>query len=346
MFLMNSWYAVAWGHELGRSLHPRRICGKPMVFYRREDGGAVALEDLCWHRLLPLSKGRLEGDCVRCKYHGLLFDSAGRCVEMPSEGKIVASARVVRYPVTEKHRLVWVWPGDPDKADESLVPDLHWFADPEWAGDGSTYHFRCDYKLLIDNLLDLTHETYVHPETIGSTHIFDAPVVTEQVGEDVVVSRWILDHKPATFWQRQLGTDKNCDRWQIIRWSAPSTIAIDVGVAVTGTGAPRGDRSHGISMWVLNTMTPETETSCWYFFANPRNYNIHDRELSLSIQKGVAAIFDQDREILEAQQQAMLENPNRPLANIAIDAASVRARRILKAKIEAEQAARVAVPTS
>lgn len=342
MFMLNNWYAVAQSHEIGRSLLPRMICGQPMVFYRRENGRPVALEDMCWHRLLPLSKGRLEGDHVHCKYHGLLFNAEGRCTQVPSQDSIPPSARVRRYPTVDKHRFVWVWPGDPEQADESRVPDLHWFADPAWNGEPMTYHFKCDYRLVIDNLLDLSHETYVHPESIGSEHVAEAPIQTEQIGDDVVVSRWILDHKPATFWRRAIGSDKNCDRWQIIRWTAPSTILIDVGVAITGTGAPQGDRSQGISQYVINTITPETETSCWYFFGNARNYKIGDRELTQSIMKTVAGIFNQDKDVLEAQQRAMLLRPDRNLSNIDIDAGSVRARRVLRAKIAAEAEAQEA----
>lgn len=336
MFLLDAWYAVAWRHEIGRELFARRVCGRPMVFYRRQDSAPVALEDLCWHRLLPLSQGFLEGDCLRCKYHGLLYDSCGQCVEMPAQETVTKTAHVTSYPVAERHRLVWVWPGDPAKADESLIPNLHWFNDPKWAGDGTSVHFKCGYQLLVDNLLDLTHETFVHPETLGSEHILSSPLKTEANGEEVVVSRWMLDHEPAAFWKRQLGTEKNCDRWQIARWTPPSNVVIDVGVALTGTGAPHGDRSHGITMKVVNTVTPETETSCWYFFGNPRDYKLDDRELTLSIMKSVAGIFDQDRVVLESQQQAILENPHRKIMNLNIDAGSVRARRILEAKLNAE----------
>jgi phenylpropionate dioxygenase-like ring-hydroxylating dioxygenase large terminal subunit len=336
MFLLNAWYAVAWSHEIGRSLFARRVCDKPMVLYRREDGGLVALEDLCWHRMLPLSQGWLEGDCVRCKYHGLLYDACGQCVQMPAQETVAKSACVNAYPVAERHRLVWVWPGDPSRADESLIPNLYWFSDPKWAGDGASAHFNCGYQLLVDNLLDLTHETYVHPETIGSDHIPDAPLKTEARGEEIVVSRWMLDHEPASFWKRQIGTDKNCDRWQIAHWTPPANVVIDVGVAVAGTGAPEGDRRQGISMRVVNSVTPETETSCWYFFGNPRDYKIEDRELTAAIMQSVAGIFEQDRRILESQQQAILENPERKLMNLNIDAGSVRARRILESKLKAE----------
>ncbi|MFW8642703.1 Rieske 2Fe-2S domain-containing protein [Rhizobium beringeri] len=70
-FPLNAWYAAAYDVEVRRVLLARRICNKPIVLYRKEDGTAAALADACWHRLVPLSPGRLEGDKVICGYHGL-----------------------------------------------------------------------------------------------------------------------------------------------------------------------------------------------------------------------------------------------------------------------------------
>jgi len=109
---LNAWYAAAWSHEIKHELAARRICDKDVVLYRRSDGGVVALEDACWHRLLPLSLGRLKGDEVVCGYHGLVFNSAGRRTNMPAQKTINPSAAVRAYPTSERHRLVWIWPGD------------------------------------------------------------------------------------------------------------------------------------------------------------------------------------------------------------------------------------------
>ena len=93
-FPLNAWYPAAWGHEIGRALAARTICGHDIVLYRRADGAVAALEDACWHRLLPLSMGRLVGDQVVCGYHGLVFNSAGRCTHMPAQKTINPSAAV------------------------------------------------------------------------------------------------------------------------------------------------------------------------------------------------------------------------------------------------------------
>jgi vanillate O-demethylase monooxygenase subunit len=147
-FPLNAWYAVAWDAELRHELCPRTVANKKIVLYRRSDGRPVALEDACWHRLLPLSKGRLKGDELVCGYHGLIYDSYGRCTFMPSQETINPAACVRAFPVEERHRFVWLWPGDPALADPALIPDLHWNQDTGWAGDGRTIHVKCDYGLV------------------------------------------------------------------------------------------------------------------------------------------------------------------------------------------------------
>ncbi len=144
----------------------RTVCNQKLVIFRRTDGSVAALEDACWHRLLPLSMGTLDGDEVTCGYHGLVFNAEGRCTHMPSQETLNPSACVRSYPVVERHRFIWVWPGDASLADPALIPDLHWNDDPAWAGDGKLITVKCDYRLVVDNLMDLTHETFVH----GSQH--------------------------------------------------------------------------------------------------------------------------------------------------------------------------------
>jgi vanillate O-demethylase monooxygenase subunit len=332
----NAWYAAAWDVDVTRALLPRTICDRKLVLYRREGGPVVALDDACWHRLLPLSKGRLEGDRVVCGYHGLKFGPDGRCVFMPSQATINPAAAVRSYPVVERHRFVWLWPGDPALADPDLVPDLHWNDDPQWAGDGSTIHVNCDYRLVLDNLMDLTHETFVHGTSIGNEAVAEAPFETTHGNRTATVTRWMGDIEPPPFWRAQLGKPGNVDRWQIIRFEAPSTIVIDVGVAPTGTGAPEGDRSRGVNGHVLNTMTPETEHSCHYFWAFARNYRLGEQRLTTELREGVKRIFGEDEEILEAQQKAIKDNPDKVFYNLNIDSGSMWARRLIDRMIAAE----------
>jgi phenylpropionate dioxygenase-like ring-hydroxylating dioxygenase large terminal subunit len=335
-FPLNAWYVAAWDHEVNRNLLARTIGGKRLVLYRTQDDKPVAMEDACWHRLAPLSLGRLEGDTVTCPYHGLKFNSAGRCVHMPSQDTINPAATVRTYPLVQKHRFVWIWLGDPALADSSDIPDLHWNQDPGWTADGETLHLACNYRLVVDNLMDLTHESFVHSSSIGNDAVAEAPFDVSHGERTATVMRWMTGIEPPPFWAKQLQRSGLVDRWQIIHFEAPCTVNIDVGVAPAGTGAVEGDRSHGVSGFVLNTITPETETTCHYFWAFVRNYRLSEQRLTTEIREGVSGIFHEDELILEAQQRAIDENPGRVFYNLNIDAGAMWARRAIDRMIAAE----------
>jgi vanillate monooxygenase len=130
------------------------------------------------------------------------------------------------------------------------------------------------------------------------------------------------DIEPPPFWAANLKSTEKCDRWQICQFSLPANVMIDVGVALAGTGAPQGNRSKGVTGIVVNLMTPETETSTWYFWGMTRNFDIDDRGLTRRIR-------DAQAKVLEAQQENMLRRPDRQPINLNIDAGGVYARRIM-----------------
>jgi phenylpropionate dioxygenase-like ring-hydroxylating dioxygenase large terminal subunit len=339
-----AWYAAAYDVEVGAHLLPRTVAGASLVLFRTPSGEARALENACWHRLLPLSEGKLLGDEVMCGYHGLRYDADGRCTFMPSQKTVNPSARVRSYPVVERHRFVWVWTGDPALADPDLIPDLHWNDDPEWAGDGKLIHLECGYKLIVDNLMDLTHETFVHGASIGQSALAEVPFEVTHGPNSATVTRWMIDVEPPPFWRMQLGWKlekppaevPKVDRWQIIHFEAPSTIAIDVGVAPTGTGAPEGDRSQGVNGYVLNTMTPETEKTCHYFWAFVRNYKLEDQQYTTIIREGVTGVFGEDEVVLAAQQRGVDDHPDKQFYNLNIDGGAMWARRLIDKMIAEE----------
>ena len=357
-FPLNAWYAAAYDVEVVRALLPRTICKQKLVMFRKLDGTVAALEDACWHRLLPLSMGRLEGDELTCGYHGLVYNAQGRCTHMPSQETLNPSACVRAYPVLEKHRFVWVWPGDPAKADPALVPDLHWNDDAEWAGDGKMIKVKCNYRLVVDNLMDLTHETFVHSSSIGQRAVAEAPFVATHGDRTATVTRWMENIDAPPFWAGQinhaLGYQGPVDRWQIIKFEAPCTVTIDVGVAEAGTGAvPAGgnagdarlsNRSRGVNGFVLNTITPETDGTCHYFWAFARNYCLGEQRLTHQLREGVASIFREDEHVLEAQQIAMDEHPDHQFYNLNIDAGSMWARKLIDKMISKEARPSAVIP--
>ncbi|MCJ2180975.1 Rieske 2Fe-2S domain-containing protein [Novosphingobium album (ex Hu et al. 2023)] len=188
----NAWYVAGWDWEIDSAPLARTICGVPMMFYRKLDRGIVAMRDTCPHRLLPLSMGLCEGDSIRCRYHGLLLGPDGVAQETPLKSEAV-NRRICAetFAVEERHRYIWVWIGDRDKADPALIPDLWPCSAPGWVFDGGYYHVACDYRLMIDNLMDLTHEPYVHTGSIGQPEILEAPIECEVRGDRVYVQRWM-----------------------------------------------------------------------------------------------------------------------------------------------------------
>lgn len=340
---LNAWYVAAWDYEVtGRAILARTICGKPLALYRTADGRPVVLADACWHRLAPLSKGKLIGaEEIQCPYHGLRYNAAGRCTHMPAQETVNPSAAVPSYPVVDRHRYVWVWLGDPDLADPESIPDMHQMDSAEWAGDGKTIHAKCNYQLILDNLMDLTHEEFVHSSSIGQEELSEAEFSTTHDENSVTVTRWMRDINPPPFWLKNIrdrfpGYDGKVDRWQIIRYEAPSTICIDVGVAKAGTGAPEGDRSQGVNGYVMNTITPETDRTSHYFWAFMRNYRLDSQTITTQLREGVHGVFGEDEEMLMAQQAAIDANPEHEFYSLNVDMGGMWVRRILERMMQAE----------
>ncbi|MDR7081904.1 vanillate O-demethylase monooxygenase subunit [Arthrobacter ginsengisoli] len=339
---LNAWYVAAWDLEVTRKPMARRIADRPLALYRTEDGKAVALADACWHRLAPLSMGKTVGkDGIQCPYHGIVYNSAGRCASMPAQESINPSATVPSFPVVERYRFVWVWLGDPTKADPDLVPDMHQMDSPDWAGDGETIFAPCNYQLVLDNLMDLTHEEFVHASSIGQEELSESDFVVTHDDRTVTVSRWMLNIDAPPFWLKNLrdkfpGFEGKVDRWQIIRFEAPSTIRIDVGVAKAGTGAPEGDRSQGVNGYVMNTISPETAKTCHYFWAFMRNYCLDSQLITTQLRNGVHGVFGEDEAMLTAQQEAIDANPDYEFYSLNIDAGGMWVRRLIERMLQAE----------
>lgn len=299
----------------------------------------MALHDRCPHRLVPLSLGFIENDYLRCGYHGLLFAEDGKCVEMPNQDSIPKTVCTKPYPVTEKYRFIWVWIGDPKKADVAEVPNVHWMDDPEWAGDGGTLHIKANYQLILDNLMDLSHEAYVHSNSIGQEELLDSPIETEVDDNAVRVTRWMHDVHAPPFWRMLSGfsEDQLCDRWQIIEYTPPANILIDVGVAKAGTGAPEGDRSQGVTGIVIDLITPETEKTSLYHWGFSRNFDVENQDNSPSIAQAQKKVFLEDVAVFEAQQAALDKMDNPRMMNFNIDAGGVRVRLFIEKQLKAQQ---------
>jgi vanillate O-demethylase monooxygenase subunit len=340
MYPKNIWYVACTPDEIDGKPLGRTICGEKIVFYRGADNKVAAVEDFCPHRGAPLSLGFVRDGNLVCGYHGLEMGCDGKVVSMPGQ-RVRGFPCIRRYAVEERYGFIWVWPGDPDKADPSTIHHLEWADNPEWAYGGGLYHIACEYRLMIDNLMDLTHETYVHASSIGQKEIDEAPVTTKTEGETVVTSRFMDNIMAPPFWRAALRSnnlpdDVPVDRWQICRFTAPSHVLIEVGVALAGKGGYNAAPEHKASSIVVDFITPETETSHWYFWGMARNFKPEDTELTATIREGQGKIFSEDRDMLEMQQANILKYPERKLLMLNIDAGGVQSRRLLDKLITQE----------
>jgi vanillate O-demethylase monooxygenase subunit len=347
MFPKNAWYVACMPSEIDDKPLGRKVCNEQIVFYRGPGGAVAALEDFCPHRGAPLSLGRVVEGRLVCGYHGLEMGCDGKAVAMPGQ-RVRGFPGIRTFPAVERHGFVWVWPGDPALADPAKIHRLEWADSPDWAHGGGLYHIQCDYRLMIDNLMDLTHETYVHATSIGQKEIDEAAPQTRTEGDEVITSRFMQNIAAPPFWQmalrgNQLPDDQPVDRWQICRFTPPSHVMIEVGVALAGKGGYEADPQYKASSIVVDFITPETDTSIWYFWGMARNFNAKDKALTASIREGQAKIFGEDLEMLERQQQNLLAWPDRNLLKLNIDAGGVQARRVLERLLAAEQGHEVKV---
>lgn len=340
MFLKNTWYVACQAEEITDKPLGRKVCNESMVFYKNAEGKVSAVQDFCPHRGAPLSLGRVCNGQLVCGYHGLVMGCDGHTISMP--GHQVRNFEPVKsYAVIERYGFVWVWPGDQTKVDASLMPVFDWFENPQWAYGGGLYHIQCDYRLMIDNLMDLTHETYVHSNSIGQLEIDETPSRTVTEGDRVTTSRFMEGIKAPPFWKmamraNDLDDSATVDRWQICKFTPPSHVLIEVGVALAGKGGYHADPKDKAYSVVVDFITPETDTSIHYFWGMVRQFKPEDKELTAMIREGQGKIFSEDLEMLERQQKNLLANPDRKLKVLSIDAGGVMSRRVLDRLLAAE----------
>ena len=324
-FLAGFWYVAGWSAEITTTPLARRILDRPVLLYRTESGQAAALDDCCPHRMVPLSRGTVEGESLRCGYHGLRFDGSGRCVEIPGQAHIPGRASVRAWPLIERWQFAWIWTGDPAEADPTLIPSLPWLDSPEWVASRGCITYACNYVLLLDNLIDLSHTTFVHRSTIGTDDVARTPVRTTAEAARVLVERDMTDTEPSRLYRKAGDFAGHVDRWQRIEYSPPARVIIDAG-AVSVEPAEAGRR---IDTRVINLITPETSRSTLHFWAFARDFKLDDVALTDEIAQALVVTFNEDRVLIDDQQRMLDERPQQRMLDNAADQGVVLARRMI-----------------
>jgi phenylpropionate dioxygenase-like ring-hydroxylating dioxygenase large terminal subunit len=339
----NQWYVAAYGTEIGADLKARTICGEPIVFYRARSGDVVALADRCVHRRFPLSKSRRVGDTIVCGYHGFSYDAAGACVAVPGQTRIPRTARVRSYPVVEQDSFVWVWIGDGEPADATTIPRAPWLAAAGWTTVRGMEPLAARHSLLVDNLLDLSHETYLHGGYIGTPEVAETPIATEADEDNGVVrvSRHMDDAECPPFYAKSTGITGRITRWQDIEYFPPCLYLLHSRIAPVGVLPPAsGPDDQAFHVEVVYALTPETETSTHDFWMVARDFALGDEEVSTFLRDNNRTVVLQDVEALNLLEEILRTDGDAyQELSINIDTGGLAARRMIKSRSDASPAA-------
>ena len=341
MMLRDHWYAAAWSADIGDIPVARVLLGEMVVLYRCADGTIAVLEDRCPHRNLPLSEGRRTGDSIQCGYHGLVFGADGMCSHLPGAETPPDWARVRRYPAIERQGWVLVWMGDPEAADETDAPG---FAvrrdDPDWLTVSGYTHAKCGYRLVLDNLLDLSHLAYVHSSTTGNSALAEkAKIACAVDGDRVCVTRWMENIEAAPAFVEYAGYGGGIDRWQGSEFMPPSYIHVNSGSTTAGDGAAAADRMSDQGRWgfvVYHGLTPETARTTHQFWSVSLPAQWVDPSKHDTFVAQMKDIPAEDLAVYEAQQRAIDLDPDafgadaNPRGTIPADEGLMAMRRILR----------------
>ncbi|WP_019528253.1 aromatic ring-hydroxylating dioxygenase subunit alpha [Dasania marina] len=323
-FVYDAWYVAGWDYEFGNEKPEQRlILEQPIVLYRKSNGKLVALTDRCVHRQAPLSMGRIEGDSIRCMYHGLRFSAQGKCVEIPGQSLIPEKACVNRYPVVERGSWVWVWMGDPEEADPALIPPVRGFDDPEWVLRSGQLDYHAPYHLINDNLLDLSHLAYVHANSFGATAGWSSrPPKTSLVDRGVRVDRWIEGAPPVPPLP-SLSQYDSVDLWVSYEFYVPGVFIMYTAMYKPGSAElfdhdePQGERL--FSNFTCQAVTPVKENySCTFFSWGPGS-EFGGEEIAEQMIAVAKMAFKEDKVIIEAQAKNISLEPDLPMMPTAAD---------------------------
>lgn len=342
MFLKNHWYIAGFREEITEQPQRRLVLGQPVVLFRTKDGRAVALEDRCIHRQVPLSMGHVcEDGTLACLYHGIRYDADGHVKFIPEQTRIPRDAKLRSYKVVEKGYWLWIFGGAVEDANEADIPAYPWFEKPGWTAKRRRLHVKCNYKLIVDNLLNMAHLPFVHPRTIGGEGVIkDAVVNVTQSDSGVRLARKMYDIEPPPTYKKAGGFEGNVNRWQTIDWMAPSSFEFHTGVVETGIEPPPPDydapkiNARILDRHAMHSIAPETETSSNYYVAFSYDPEEYTEELADFLIKQMIDTFEEDVVLLEAQQENMDLCQNPQELDIVSDGAGLQAMKMLR-KMEA-----------
>ena len=312
-YILNAWYVAGFSDEFGTNeLKGHKICEKPIVTWRTEQGNVVAFDNRCRHKRMPLSEGRIMPDgTLECAYHGLCYNSSGGCVAVPAHpnGNIPSQLQLSAYPIREQDGLVWIWPGDPEKAEEVTPHPTPELSSSTWESIHSEpMEVRANYLLLIENLMDITHFYPLHDGNIGDIGNSRIPIQLEEGqahGTNYVkTTRETSNYRQPPFLEDWFVYDV-VDREHTHCMTSPGLTRVEMRVAPPGRIKEK-DAVRGYTLF--HTHTPiDDRHHLWRWAVNCKADHMSKGDPDVSATKRVAQMFPtvvaQDLWALEKQQE-------------------------------------------
>jgi phenylpropionate dioxygenase-like ring-hydroxylating dioxygenase large terminal subunit len=310
-FVTNAWYVAGRSSNFETNkLHGMVIVKKPFVLWRALDGKVVAFDDRCVHKRMPLSCGKIMADGnLECPYHGFTYDSTGQCVKTPSQPDhpIPSKAKLKPYPVKEQDGFVWIWPGDPAKIGKSQPPRTPELISDEWETFScQPLKLACNYRLVIENLLDVTHFYPLHDGNIGDLQASSIPIqfIEQEVegNPSIMTVREVNNYQHPPFLVDWFGYEV-VDRHHTHSMCNPGLTRVRLRCAPPGQLGTKSERGYILH----HTHTPIDETNhIWTWTVSvPKGQMAADNKTPSieRIKEMFPGVVEQDRWALERQQE-------------------------------------------
>jgi phenylpropionate dioxygenase-like ring-hydroxylating dioxygenase large terminal subunit len=324
--LLGQWYPVAKSIQVKIDRpHGVMALGRRLVLWRGSDGQVHCLEDFCPHRGAPLSRGEINDGNLSCRYHGVTVDGTGRILRVPAMPECALEGRhaVAAFATTEARDAIFVYfPKADEPAQPLQLPEE--LTSAEWANFLCTSRWNCNYRYVLDNLVDPMHGCYLHADSF--TLAFGAKQDTmkiEPTPTGFIVSR-----------VQQQG--ENFDWTEMVLADNAMHCRLDIPYPkAAGPGGP---------MRIVGFVTPIDETSCYIFFWRSRKVTGLAREAwaflyRATLEKRHWAVLEQDREMLSAMPDDARKREMLYQHDIGVARIRQHLTRTARAQIEAEATA-------
>lgn len=298
--LNEHWYVAGLTEEFGRDPIGRTLLEKSVVFYRTEAGDLVALQNRCLHRSFPLSESKLSGDNIVCGYHGIEYSPEGEIKNVPCQAQC-PKGKLRKYSTKELGPFVYIWMGDPDNADESLIPEMPYLENPEYMSVHGVKHVKGNYLMLQENLNDLTHFIFIHANTFGAA----------ENSIDGSFFEHAVDHEERNGIPGCYRTDERSD---VVRVGLPPEV--QTAVADRKMWNRNGGVTHSPGVWlgenffhvenpapghpdcykvyINHYMTPEKHDSCHYWYSATFDFMKPDPDIGAMANEAFSTAFQED----------------------------------------------------